>query len=159
MSDAPWLEALAAIADGTDDDPDALECLGDLHETPGMLLHGSCHLMALALHETTGLPIGAVLGGYDGKAWLVHAFVADGDDAIDVKGRRGIDEMLQEFLDDGSFDASDVVLATVEEIVRLGEGRKRIRKSSLPLLAEARAAAPMIAAIASASHGSAPEGP
>ncbi len=96
----------------------------DFEET---LLHGACHLLAVALHDITGLPLGAYMEydfDIDGMA-LVHAFVIDGEHAIDVRGRFPTSEILE---DEFTAFEPDFVLLTREQLCRLGEGRKTISK-------------------------------
>lgn len=85
------------------------------------LLHGECHLFAIALQRLTGLPIAAYLDTDDEVEGvvLVHAFLLDGDDAIDVRGSIPLDEVIEEF------DANDPWLIEgmpMEELLAIGEG-------------------------------------
>ncbi len=96
-------------------------------------LHGKCHLLAVALHELTGLPMGAYLdealvekNGEDVEmVVLLHAFVVDGDDAIDMRGRVPIEDVLT-----GEFDFNDpwFVNPTSADLFSLGEGRKDVSR-------------------------------
>lgn len=83
-------------------------------------LHGRCALFAVALHRATGLPI---------RAWidedpeidepvLVHAFVMDGDRAVDAFGARDPDDLL------GDYDTWDPTLVEMTEaqVLAIGEG-------------------------------------
>lgn len=83
-------------------------------------LHGRCALFAVALHRATGLPI---------KAWidedpeidepvLVHAFVMDGDKAVDAFGVRDPDDLLGEY---ETWDPS-LVEMTEAQVLAIGEG-------------------------------------
>lgn len=95
-------------------------------------LHGRCHLIAVALHEATGLPLGAFLdetwvetndGGVE-MVVLVHAFVVDGEDAIDIRGRIPMEDVLDEF----DFNEPWLVNPTVSDLLVIGEGRKNVGK-------------------------------
>lgn len=102
-------------------------------------LHGRCALFAVALHRTTGLPI---------RAWidedpeidepvLVHAFVMDGDDAVDAFGSRDPDDLL------GEYETWDPTLVDMTEadVLAIGEGPD----IDATMLAEAMADAAAIA--------------
>lgn len=102
-------------------------------------LHGRCALFAVALHRTTGLPI---------RAWidedpeidvpvLVHAFVMDGDRAVDASGSRDPDDLL------GDYETWDPTLVDMTEaaVLAIGEGTDIDAK----MFAEAMADAAMIA--------------
>lgn len=103
-------------------------------------LHGRCALFAVALHRATGLPI---------KAWidedpeieepvLVHAFVMDGERAVDAAGARDPDDLL------GGYETWDPTLVdmTEAEVLAIGEGLVL----DAALFAEATADAETIAA-------------
>lgn len=93
------------------------------------LLHGRCHLFALALHTATGWPLKAWMDVDDAinRPCLVHAFVVPQgvDDAtcwaVDVRGLRDAHDLLDEF------ETFDPWLESVraEQLLQLGEGRKR----------------------------------
>jgi hypothetical protein len=83
-------------------------------------LHGRCALFAVALHRATGLPI---------RAWidedpeidepvLVHAFVMDGENALDALGLRDPDDLL------GGYETWDPTLVEMTEgqVLAIGEG-------------------------------------
>ena len=97
-------------------------------------LHGKCHLLAVALNELTGLPLGAYLDeawvetpdGHVEMVVLVHAFVVDGDEAIDIRGRVPLEDVLEEF----DFSEPWFVNPSVPDLVSLGEGRKKIGKNN-----------------------------
>lgn len=91
-------------------------------------LHGKCHLFAIALHRLTGLPLAATL---DVDMWtertvLVHAYVMDGDQGIDVRGRFAVDTI------DGDFEVNDhwdVVNISEENLMLLGSRRRKVNES------------------------------
>jgi hypothetical protein len=91
-------------------------------------LHGKCHLFAIALHRLTGLPLAATL---DVDMWtertvLVHAYVMNGDQAIDVRGRFAIDTIEQDFEVN---DHWDVVGISEEDLMLLGSRRRKVNES------------------------------
>lgn len=92
-------------------------------------LHGECHLLAIALHQRTGLPLGAYLDTdlESGNVFLLHAFVMDGEHIIDLKGRRSHENMLEDF---DSFDP-DLCRMGVDEVLKLGQGRIRVPAARL----------------------------
>lgn len=106
----------------------------ELTESEEEHLHGRCHLLAVALHEATGLPLGAYLD----EAWvdtadggvemtvLVHAFVVDGTDAIDIRGRVPLDEVLDEF----DFNGPWLVTPSPSDLFVLGEGRRNVSRKN-----------------------------
>lgn len=91
-------------------------------------LHGKCHLFAIALHRLTGLPLAATL---DVDMWtertvLVHAYVLDGDHAIDVRGRFAVDTIDEDFEVN---DHWDVVNISEEDLMLLGSRRRKVNES------------------------------
>lgn len=96
------------------------------------LLHGQCHLFALALREVSGAPLGAYLEvGYSEKGrpchCLVHAFVKVDGFYVDLRGPfRTQREFLEEF--PLEMDGWEVV-ATARKLLNMGEGDpKRTQK-------------------------------
>lgn len=91
-------------------------------------LHGKCHLFAIALHRLTGLPLAATL---DVDMWtertvLVHAYVIDGEQAIDVRGRFAVDTIDEDFEVN---DHWDVVNISEEDLMLLGSRRRKVNES------------------------------
>jgi len=92
----------------------------DLDEADEAFLHGECHLLTVALHRLSGLPLHAYLDTdmeVEGPV-LAHAFVVDEEGhAVDIRGRTPLDHAL-----DG-FDTMEPWLAeiTVEELMGLAE--------------------------------------
>jgi len=89
-------------------------------------LHGQCHILALALHRVSGLPIeGAVAFDHDINQWaLVHAWVTwDGVEEmiLHADGVENVDAVLTEF---PYGDEATVTRFTPERLLRMGEGRK-----------------------------------
>lgn len=100
-----------------------------------LLLHGHCHLLAVALSRITGLKLFAYLDEDEeledldlptGNTALVHAFVSEdgGRSGIDVRGRRAPSKMLREF----EWNEPELVELTEAEVLQLGHGRQRISK-------------------------------
>jgi hypothetical protein len=98
-----------------------------------LLLHGHCHLLAVALSRITGLKIFAYLDEDEeledldlptGNTALVHAFVSEdgGRSGIDVRGRRASSRMLREF----EWNEPELVELTEAEVLQLGHGRQRL---------------------------------
>lgn len=106
-------------------------------------LHGKCHLLALALQELTGLPIGAYLDTdiETERSVLVHAFVVDGDDGIDIRGRLPIDDIIEDEFD--TFEPEFVILSR-EDVLLLGHGRRTISQKNLDLLVARGLAASLV---------------
>ncbi|MCS4088448.1 hypothetical protein [Rhizobium sp. BK176] len=90
-----------------------------------LMLHGRCHLFAVAMSELTGHPIGAYLDTdlETGGTVLVHAFVVDGDDGIDIRGRMPIDDIIEDEFD--TFEPEFALLSR-EDVLLLGHGRRTI---------------------------------
>jgi hypothetical protein len=91
-------------------------------------LHGKCHLFAIALHRLTGLPLAATL---DVDMWsertvLVHAYVMNGDQAIDVRGRFAIDTIDQDFEVNDHWDVTGI---SEEDLMLLGSRRRKVNES------------------------------
>jgi hypothetical protein len=91
-------------------------------------LHGKCHLFAIALHRLTGLPLAAML---DVDMWsertvLVHAYVMNGDQAIDVRGRFPIDTIDQDFEVNDHWDVTGI---SEEDLMLLGSRRRKVNES------------------------------
>ena len=103
-------------------------------------LHGRCALFAVALHRLTGLPIMAWIDADPGipDPVLVHAFVLDGEAALDAWGRRDPDDLLSEY---EHWDP-ELVAMTAAEVLAIGEGSD-IDPS---VVAEAAADAALVAA-------------
>jgi hypothetical protein len=101
-----------------------------------LMLHGRCHLFAVAMNELTGYPIGAYLDTdiETERTVLVHAFVVDGDYGIDIRGRTPIDDIIN-----GEFDTfnPEFVLLSRENVLLLGHGRRTISQKN-PELVTAR---------------------
>ncbi len=106
-------------------------------------LHGKCHLLAVALHELTGYPIGAYLDTdiETERTVLVHAFVVDGEDGIDVRGRMPIDDIIEEEFD--TFEPEFVTL-TREDVLLLGHGRRTISQKNPDLVTARQMAVALI---------------
>lgn len=108
---------------------------GRLNGEEEEFLHGKCHLLAVALHELTGLPMGAYLdeatverNGEDLELIvLVHAFVVDGDEAIDIRGRVPLEEVVD---DEFEFFEPWFVNPTAEDLFSLGEGRRKVSRKN-----------------------------
>nr|WP_250807795.1 hypothetical protein [Neorhizobium tomejilense] len=134
----------------------------EVHEEPGPendwlltdeeleYLHGKCHLLAIALHDITGFPMRAYLD----TAWvekgdeeiemvvLVHAFVVDGEEAIDVRGRVPLDDVLGDYFEIATEEW--IVEPTEEDLFKLGEGRHRVSKNGERYLAAYRMAESLV---------------
>jgi hypothetical protein len=115
----------------------------EISELEEEFLHGKCHLLAVALHELTGLPIGAYLDTdiETERTVLVHAFVVDGDDGIDIRGRLPINAIIEDEFD--TFDPEFVMLSR-EDVLLLGHGRRTISQRNPDLLLAKRFAASLI---------------
>lgn len=103
-------------------------------------LHGRCALFAVALHRATGLPIWAWIDEdpeIDGPV-LVHAFVIDGERAVDASGVRDPDVFLGEY---ETWDPS-LVEMTEAQVLAIGEGPDL----DAAMFAEATADAALVAA-------------
>lgn len=87
-----------------------------------VFLHGRCHLFAIALSRTTGLPLQAYLDVDDDVEGpvLCHAFVRDGDHILDVRGRIPFADALDEF------DSNEPWLVEIaeEDLMHLGSGQR-----------------------------------
>lgn len=105
------------------------ELLDELDQDAERLLHGECHLFAIAINRITGLPVAAYLDEDDEVegAVLAHAFVVDGDDAIDVRGRVPLAEVLDEFEVNEPWFEHDI---SVEMLMTLGEGSDGLDETS-----------------------------
>lgn len=91
-------------------------------------LHGKCHLLAIALHRLTGLRLAATL---DVDVWtertvLVHAYVLDGDQAIDVRGRFSPETIGEDFEVNESWSVVDI---DEEDLMLLGSRRRKVNES------------------------------
>jgi hypothetical protein len=108
-----------------------------------LMLHGRCHLFAVAMSEQTGHPIGAYLDTdlETGRTVLVHAFVVDGDEGIDIRGRIPIDDIIEDEFD--TFEPEFVMLSR-EDVLRLGHGRPTISDRNRELVIARKLAAEMI---------------
>lgn len=106
-------------------------------------LHGKCHLLAVALHELTGLPIGAYLDTCieTERTVLVHAFVVDGETGIDIRGRLNVDDILEDEFD--TFEPEFVMLSR-EDVLLLGHGRRAVSQKNPDLLVAKRLAASVV---------------
>ncbi|MCV9964196.1 hypothetical protein OIU34_20130 [Pararhizobium sp. BT-229] len=108
-----------------------------------LMLHGRCHLFAVALSELTGLPIGAYLDTdiETERTVLVHAFVVDGDIGIDIRGRVPLDDIIE-----GEFDTfePELVMISREDVLLLGHGRGTISQRNPELLVAKRLAASLV---------------
>lgn len=83
------------------------------------LLHGHCHLLAVALHRFSRLPIMAYVEPdfeTEEATVLIHAFVADGDEVIDARGRSSLKDVLDGF----DYWAEDLVEMTEAEVLEIG---------------------------------------
>lgn len=98
--------------------------ISDLSEDEELMLHGHCHLFAIAMHELTGFPIAAYLDtDLESEATvLVHAFVIKDGSSIDVRGAFKEDEILDEF---DTFDPYLVHISR-EDLLELGHGRRTL---------------------------------
>lgn len=97
----------------------------ELTDDEELMLHGHCHFFAVAMHELTGLPLAAYID-YDmdiDRYALVHAFVVDGPDAIDIRGRMPLKDIIA-----GEFEVwePEYVDASREELLKFGFGRKSV---------------------------------
>ena len=112
-------------------------------ELEGEFLHGKCHLLAVALHELTGYPIGAYLDTdiETERTVLVHAFVLDADDGIDIRGRMPSDDIIEDEFD--KFEPEFVVLSR-EDVLLLGHGRRTISQKNVDLVTARQLAASLI---------------
>lgn len=80
-------------------------------------MKGGCYQFALYLHEVTKLPL---FGLADEQGAIHHAFVMDGDSAIDARGEMSVEHMMRY---QGRQSAGTVVTpATVEEITEYAGG-------------------------------------
>lgn len=107
------------------------------------MLHGGCHLFAVALSELTGQPIGAYLDTdiETERTVLVHAFVVDGDDGIDVRGRIPIDDIIEDEFE--TFEPEFVMLSR-EDVLLLGHGRRTISQKNADLVTARQLAASLV---------------
>ena len=117
----------------------------ELTETEEMFLHGKCHLFAIALHRLTGLPLAATL---DVEPWsertvLVHAYVIDGDDRIDVRGRFGLEDIGE------LFEVAEPWETPIgaEDLMLIGTGRRRLNDNGRDFRKAAALAAELAAAL------------
>lgn len=97
----------------------------ELTDDEGIMLHGHCHFFALAMHELTGYPLAAYVE-YDmdiDRYALVHAFVVDGEDAIDVRGRMPAADIIKDEFD---FWEPELITPTREVLLMYGFGRKSV---------------------------------
>jgi hypothetical protein len=98
-----------------------------LSEEEEVYLHGRCHLFAIALARLTGFELQAYLDVDDevDRPVLCHAFVRDGDDILDVRGRLPFSDVLDEF------DSNDpwLVDITEDELMLLGTGRRAFNEN------------------------------
>lgn len=90
--------------------------------TQHTLLHGDCHLFAIAIHEMTGLPILAALvfdHDIDADA-LVHAWAGSSqNECIDASGLTDARASLQHYPD--GYQA-DICMMTPRQLLEIGEG-------------------------------------
>jgi len=123
-----------------------LERIADKHPD---FLYGRCVTFAIALRKLTGLPLYGLLGIDEdtGKEVLIHAYVKDGEERVDVKGPRSLDEIISDFLDDPAIiDAYEVPL-TEGRAAKLATG-----SSKCPTLTSAAPIAAKIWKIVQALH-------
>lgn len=85
-------------------------------------LHSRCHLLAIALHKMTGLPLHATL---DVDEWtertvLVHAYVKDGDDGVDIRGRFSVETIEDDFPVNQPFETE----ISEVDLMHLGSGKR-----------------------------------
>jgi hypothetical protein len=97
---------------------------GELSDEDARFLHGNCHLFAVAMHHLTGLPLRAVL---DVDMWteqtvLVHAFVVDGEQAIDIRGRIDLADIAEEFETNDPWE-TDI---SEQDLLLLGNGNPNL---------------------------------
>lgn len=94
----------------------------ELTEEEELLLHGHCHLLAIAMHEQTGLSLVAyVESDFETETTvLVHAFVLDGDHAIDIRGRIPLDDVLIDFV----FFEPELIEISRDDLLLLGSGNQ-----------------------------------
>lgn len=86
-------------------------------------LYGACDLFAVALHRLTGLPLAAYIE-FDEEMQatvLIHAFVRDGDTAIDAAGRSDVDDVAADY----PCTDPELVALTETELLSLGGGDRR----------------------------------
>lgn len=95
----------------------------DLDDQRSLYLHGSCHILAAALHRITGRPIKAAMA-YDWnieKDALVHCWIdLEGKDVLDASGITDTDQSLQCY---PGGDEATVVTISEADLLALGEGR------------------------------------
>jgi hypothetical protein len=91
-------------------------------------LHGKCHLFAIALHRLTGLPLAATLDidMWSERTVLVHAYVMDGDQVIDVRGRFETDTIEQDFEVNDHWEALGI---SEEDLMLLGSRRRKVNEN------------------------------
>jgi hypothetical protein len=94
----------------------------ELSDEEAGFLHGNCHLFAVALHRLTGLPLRAIL---DVDMWteqtvLAHAFVVDGEQAIDIRGRIEMTDVGDEFETNDPWE-TDI---SEQDLLLLGNGNE-----------------------------------
>lgn len=80
-------------------------------------MKGGCYQFALYLHEITKLPLFALV---DEQGAMHHAFVMDGDSAIDARGEMSVEHMMRY---QGRMSAGNTVRPTdVEEVAEYAGG-------------------------------------
>lgn len=102
--------------------------LYELTDEEDYYLHGLCHLLTIALHRRTGLPPYATLDRDDWteETVLVHAYVRDGEDGIDVRGRFDLDTIVDTFPTSRPFE----VKISEQELILLGGGSPAVDETS-----------------------------
>lgn len=112
-------------------------------EEEELMLHGRCHLFAVAMSDLTGYPIGAYLDtdiDTDGTV-LVHAFVVDGEDGIDIRGRMPIADIIEDEFD--TFQPEFTMMSR-EDVLLLGHGRRSISDRNRELITARKLAAALV---------------
>lgn len=94
----------------------------ELTDDEEAFLHGRCHLLAIALHRATGLPLHATL---DVDEWtertvLVHAYVKEGDEGIDIRGRFPLETIEDDFPVNQPFETE----ISEADLMHLGSGKR-----------------------------------
>lgn len=85
-------------------------------------LHGRCHLLAIVLHRATGLPLHATLDidEWTERTVLVHAYIKDGDEGIDIRGRFSLDTIEDDFPVNQPFETE----ISEADLMHLGTGKR-----------------------------------
>ena len=84
---------------------------------------GDCPVFAIALHKLSGLPLmGIVDYDEDIDDWaLVHAYVKQGENAIDASGLTTVEDILAEYPNSGE---AEEVEFTIPDLIKIGYGNQ-----------------------------------